>query len=115
MRKTRLKRKYEREREREFFANRIWGKTCVVVEKKFITFSTSKDLVSLLSFNFSISVTNALPTTKENMCVSINLQNDDLEINLSISLRKQKFQWKEFKEQIKKFDMFLTGYRIVYL
>lgn len=59
-----------------FFAYIIQGKTFVIVEKKFKTLSTSKDLVLLLSFNFSISVTNALPTTKENICVSTNLQND---------------------------------------
>lgn len=42
-------------------------------EKNFKTWATSKDLVLLLIFNFSISVTNARPTTKENICVSTNL------------------------------------------
>ena len=47
--------------------------TFVISEKNFNTLTTSKDLVLLLIFNFSISVTNALPTTKEKMCVSTNL------------------------------------------
>lgn len=47
--------------------------TSVASAKNLNTFSTSKDLVLLLIFNFSISVTKALPTTKENMCVSTNL------------------------------------------
>jgi hypothetical protein len=45
-------------------------------KKKKKTLNTSKifeDLVLLLIFNFSISVTNALPTTKEKICVSTNL------------------------------------------
>lgn len=42
-------------------------------EKNFSTFATSNNLVLLPIFNFSISVTNALPTTNENICVSTNL------------------------------------------
>lgn len=57
----------EIERERES------AETFVTSEKKPNTLSTSKDLVLLLTFNCSISVTNALATTKENMCVSTNL------------------------------------------
>lgn len=49
------------------------SQTLVTSEKNCKTFSKSKDLVLLLIFNFSISVTNALPTTKENICVSTNL------------------------------------------
>jgi len=47
--------------------------TCVTSEKNLKMSTTFKDLVLLLIFNFSISVTNALPTTNEKMCVSTNL------------------------------------------
>jgi len=49
------------------------GPTCVTSEKNLKMSTTFKDLVLLLIFNFSISVTNALPTTNEKMCVSTNL------------------------------------------
>uniref|UniRef100_A0A2P2MDH5 Uncharacterized protein n=1 Tax=Rhizophora mucronata TaxID=61149 RepID=A0A2P2MDH5_RHIMU len=42
-------------------------------EKNVNTLFKSKALVLLPILNFSISVTNALPTTKENMCVSTNM------------------------------------------
>jgi hypothetical protein len=50
-----------------------YRQTFVTSEKNFNTLTTSKDLVLSLIFNFSISVTNALPSTKEKMCVSTNL------------------------------------------
>jgi hypothetical protein len=59
--------------ERTAFGKIFKRQTFVTSEKNLNTFSTSKDLVLLPIFNLSISVTNALPTTKENICVSTNL------------------------------------------